>query len=286
MSKVQGTKQINLEVDNASGAGIAMAQNSVTPTEVLVLSGASGEGSAGIRAKLKFGLSGAGGTRGYISIETRNSAGAFVEAFRIDDTQLVTLKKGGLAIDYPVVGASVVSHENSNPNSVALTDTCQHQFNFGGVGAAYIQCSKDADFTVAGNRSASISLWVRIANTYAECLRASSIYGTQLIRRLNMGKSADIASAGDMTVGQGGNLFVITGTNTINRITTTGWQAGAEITLHLSSTAAVAHQGAATAGALARINLSGSANYTGAANRRIKLYYDGTDWWEIARTTP
>lgn len=94
------------------------------------------------------------------------------------------------------------------------------------------------------------------------------------------------ASANDMELGTDGNAFTITGATTINRIATEGWTAGSEITLHFSSTPTVAHQGAATGGGLARINLAGSANFVATANSRIKLYYNGTDWWEIGRVLP
>lgn len=106
-----------------------------------------------------------------------------------------------------------------------------------------------------------------------------------LAGRLAQAKGSDVASANDITLGLG-NLFTVTGGTTINRITTTDWQAGAEVTLHFASTPTVAHQGAATTGTLARINLSGSANFVATANSRLRLYYDGTDWWELGRTSP
>lgn len=102
--------------------------------------------------------------------------------------------------------------------------------------------------------------------------------------RFLLAKGADVASANDITLGAGGNFFVITGTTQVNRITTTSWQAGAIIVLKFSGALTLKHQGAATSGALARINLSGSVDYATAANGRITLIYDGTDWWELSRT--
>lgn len=119
-----------------------------------------------------------------------------------------------------------------------------------------------------------------------EKLRITSTGETKASGRLEAAKGADVASANDITLGAGGNLFVITGTTQINRITTTNWQAGSEITLKFSGALTLKHQGASTSGALARINLSGSVDFVTVANSRIKLFYDGTDWWDISRSSP
>jgi hypothetical protein len=94
-------------------------------------------------------------------------------------------------------------------------------------------------------------------------------------------KGIAVASASDVTLGVDGNLFHITGTTTINRIATANWQAGAIIILHFDSTPVVAHQGVATGGGFARLNLRFSVNFTATANSRTMFYYDGTDFWQI-----
>jgi hypothetical protein len=87
-----------------------------------------------------------------------------------------------------------------------------------------------------------------------------------------------------MTLGMDGNYFEISGTTQINRITTTTWQAGSFCIMKFAASVTVAHQGAATSGALARINLSGSANFGATANDTLTLVYNGTDWFEVCRT--
>jgi hypothetical protein len=102
--------------------------------------------------------------------------------------------------------------------------------------------------------------------------------------RILTDKGADVASANDMTLGMDGNYFEISGTTQINRITTTTWQAGSFCIMKFAASVTVAHQGAATSGALARINLSGSANFGATANDTLTLVYNGTDWFEVCRT--
>jgi hypothetical protein len=89
--KIFGTKNIFLTLRNALDEGIKLVQSSVTPGDVLRIALQTHEGAQYVRALVKAGLSGAGGSRGYISIETRNSGGSFVEAFRIDHDQVLYL---------------------------------------------------------------------------------------------------------------------------------------------------------------------------------------------------
>lgn len=101
--------------------------------------------------------------------------------------------------------------------------------------------------------------------------------------RLLLAKGADVASANDITLGNG-NHFQITGTTQINRILTTTWNAGSVIFLKFSGSLTVKHQGAANGSSFARLNLSGSVDFAATANDTLTLIYDGTDWFELART--
>jgi len=105
-----------------------------------------------------------------------------------------------------------------------------------------------------------------------EVARGKSIFAG----RLETGMGANVASSGTLTLGDDGNLFHITGTTAITAITTTNWQAGSEITLIFDSTASI------TAGA--NMLLSGAANFNATANDVIKLVWDGTSWFEVARS--
>lgn len=104
--------------------------------------------------------------------------------------------------------------------------------------------------------------------------------------RVQFKQGANITSASDITLGYDGNQFLVTGTTTIDRISTVGWRAGARILLQFDGLCQVNHNGVATGGGFARILLTTGteANFLPAiTNARLELYYDGTDWREIGR---
>lgn len=93
---------------------------------------------------------------------------------------------------------------------------------------------------------------------------------------------ASITAANDITLGSDGMSFPISGNTTINRIATSGWWEGAEVTLRFTGTPTVA-DAVATGGGFAAINLNGSANQAMTAGSLLKLRFNGTDWDEIGR---
>jgi len=99
--------------------------------------------------------------------------------------------------------------------------------------------------------------------------------------RLLTAKGADVVSANDISLGNDGNFFDITGTTQINTIDVTGWNAGSLIVLQFDASATVKH---ATAGTGAQLNLSGSIDFSATAGDTLVLVYDGTVWREVSRT--
>jgi len=95
-------------------------------------------------------------------------------------------------------------------------------------------------------------------------------------------KGADVSSAGDLTLGVG-NVFHITGTTTINAITTTDWQAGSEVTLIFDASVTVKNN-TAGGGSTAVMRLGGAADFAATARDVLKLVYDGTEWFEVTRS--
>src|SRR6185369_8805411 len=93
-------------------------------------------------------------------------------------------------------------------------------------------------------------------------------------------KGADVPSAGDLVLTT--NSQVVTGTTTINAITTTNWAAGAVVYLIFSGACTVKHNTAGGA-STAKMFLSGSTDLTTAANTVLTLVYDGTQWQEVCR---
>lgn len=93
-------------------------------------------------------------------------------------------------------------------------------------------------------------------------------------------KASDVASANDITLGDG-NYFDITGTTQVNTIAATGWTAGSVVTLQFDASVTVKHN---TSGTGASLLLAGAADFSATADDTLTLVYDGTTWRETART--
>lgn len=100
--------------------------------------------------------------------------------------------------------------------------------------------------------------------------------------RLNGTKGADVASANDITLGQG-NYFVVTGTTQINRILGTNWASGSKVTLQFSASLTVTN-GTAAGSSFFGFKLAGAANFSATADDTLTVMFDGAWWREIART--
>jgi len=97
--------------------------------------------------------------------------------------------------------------------------------------------------------------------------------------RFGAARGADVASAGDMTLGTDGTSFKITGTTTINTIIATNWQPGLIPLILVSSGLTVKNNGT---GAGAKIFMkSGGDLTTSVANTPLLLYYDGTQFFQM-----
>jgi len=93
---------------------------------------------------------------------------------------------------------------------------------------------------------------------------------------------ATVASANNLTLTTG-NVFSITGTTTVNAITTTNWQAGSIIILIFASTPTVKNNTAGGA-STAKMLLNGGVDFSATANDVLTLIYDGTNWLECSRS--
>lgn len=108
------------------------------------------------------------------------------------------------------------------------------------------------------------------------------VNGITHAKRSRQAKGANLAAAGDLTLGADGNAFAITGNTTINAVIVANWTAGSIVTLVFTGTPTVKHNTGGGAGT-ARIFLAGSVDFVAAANSLLALLYDGTQWQETAR---
>lgn len=98
-------------------------------------------------------------------------------------------------------------------------------------------------------------------------------------KRLLGAKGADVASANDITLGDG-NYFDITGATQINTISATGWTEGSIVTIQFDGAPTVKHL---TAGGGAQLDLNGAVDFVAAAGNHLVLQYASSKWWEISR---
>jgi len=101
--------------------------------------------------------------------------------------------------------------------------------------------------------------------------------------RVEWNKGADVGSANDLTLGTDGNVFHITGTTTINAITTSRWAAGSEIVLIFDGSVTVKNN-TSGGGGTAKMLLAGAADFSATSSDVLTLVYDGTSWYEVSRS--
>ncbi len=106
---------------------------------------------------------------------------------------------------------------------------------------------------------------------YAPEIIITGLYNQRQLGR----KGATVASATTITLGSTGNYFRISGTTDIERITTTGWTEGSEITLYFEDVLNLVNAGSG-AGHFA---LEGASNVVTATGTIVKLILEGSVWY-------
>lgn len=228
---------------------------------------------------------------------TVNASSGFTRAFEIDSNQNV-----GIGVLLESVDRRLhVQQSDSSTNTVTYVQRLTH-ISSGTVAASFgvgtefelenasntnrIAATQEVSWINATNNSedAAYILKLMIAGAAAtEKLRLDPIDGLKITTlRFQEADGGSIASANDLTLNNNGNKFTITGTTQINAITIANWQSGSEIVLKFSGALTVKHNTAGGAGT-APLLLAGSVDLITAANTILKIYYDGTNWQEIAR---
>ena len=99
-------------------------------------------------------------------------------------------------------------------------------------------------------------------------------------------KGSDVASGDSVTLQADGNTFDVTGTTTINHITSTNWVIGSVMILHFDGAVTLTNNAGGLSGAECNILLSGDVNYTTSTGDIITLLlHDATNWQEISRNS-
>jgi len=148
-----------------------------------------------------------------------------------------------------------------------------------GSGSAAVTEFSDGAFKVFNSVDATKIVDLDVSNVTTGNTRTLSIPDRDGEIALT-GKGSDIASATDITLGDG-SYFDITGTTQIDTIASTNRIAGTPVILQFDASVTVAHN---TAGVGASILLAGAANFSATANDTLTIVFDGVTWRETSRT--
>ena len=156
-------------------------------------------------------------------------------------------------------------------NQAAPTTTV----NTGGTGYAVGTLVANLEGNATGT-AATVTGAAQTAITSVGVLTSLEVSG-----RFEMDKGSDVVAAGTITLAGGGNTFDITGATGINTITTTDWEAGSVVHLQFDATPVITH----TASGAGKIKLGDQGNMTAVAGDVLSLFFNGTEWVEISRSS-
>jgi len=94
-------------------------------------------------------------------------------------------------------------------------------------------------------------------------------------------KGSDVASANDITLGQG-NFFLVTGTTTVQRILGAGWTAGSVVTLYFADNIQIDHNVAAGGGYYGILLEGAGGNFSATASDTLTIIFSADKWREIS----
>jgi len=94
--------------------------------------------------------------------------------------------------------------------------------------------------------------------------------------------STDVTGSKNVILGDDGNIFKITGSEKIHRISTDGWTEGGVATLIFDSSVVMAHD-ATNDGTFATMSIWAETDYTSAANEIMSLQYLDSTWSQVTQ---
>jgi hypothetical protein len=194
-----------------------------------------------------------------------------------------TLLGSDIIVEYAAAG----THTYTLPSSAGITGRTYKIINSGATALTVATTSSQIFYNVTGTPT-SLTLPAK-SGIEVSSNGAGWVVDADYNYASGGGKQgADVASAaGAITLGSDGNVFEITGTNSITAIVNTSWQNGATITLLFTSTATLT-DGTANSGTSIGFELAGNANFTASADDVITLVLSeigGTQRWrEVSRS--
>ena len=190
-----------------------------------------------------------------------------------------TITGSDYMIEYTVVGGG---HTYTLPTAVGITGR-QYVVSNSGTGVLTLVTTSSQTFDNVTGVPTSLIIPAKSSitvNSNGTGWLVSSNY-------IKTSQGADVASANNLSLNAGGDSFEITGTTTINLISSIGWQNGAVIRLVFSSSLTVTNN-AGTSGTNINILLAGGANFSATANDCLTLMLceigSVQNWVEVSRS--
>lgn len=151
-----------------------------------------------------------------------------------------------------------------------------------GTNEGFIQVITNTGVKLGYTAASSITILDTAATMVSPTCVLTGSTKVQFNGRISPVAGANTAAASTFTM-PAGDSCVVTGTGTINYITTTNWDVGSRIYLQFAAAAVVAHNTGSVPGSTAAVLLSGGANITFAANTILVLYYNGANWIDLRK---
>lgn len=283
------TRRLSVQVSGAITNAVTYAQRLTHIT--------SGTATTGFGTGVEYELENASGTNRVAATEEITWSDA-TDATEDATWKLRLIRAGTLtdAITVTSTGATTIDGLTTINSNLVITSSGAFQF----LSRSRIQSPQDGVISLYNNgasdfnrlqfggttssfpalKRSSSELQVRLADDsgFANILAKAGTFSG----RLNQQLGANIASANDLTLGTDGNVFHITGTTTINAITTAGWGAG-EIILIFDDNVTVKNNTAGGAGTASML-LAGGVDFNATVNDVLKLVFDGARFYEVSRS--
>lgn len=216
----------------------------------------------------------------------RGTAASGTTRLHLSSTGQLGINLGSTA---PAAGLDVLSTSGIVRFADVATDTTNKNFRFGS--RHYTAAEEDMGLIFGQSTSAANSISIGGGTSTFNAATVIGFYGAannttttgtlvgtvtlnslSIFNRVNQAQGADVASAGDLTLGVDGNTFEITGTTTINAITVANWTLGSMVTLMFSSSVTVKHNTAGGGGTSVML-LSGAADFAATGGDTLTLRY-------------
>jgi hypothetical protein len=241
-------------------------------------------------------------------------AGAIIDGTGLTSVVPLTIKNGqnlsGVVVQQTGSAPSGYLLNNAsgvNKGAVGLA-VASNDWNFGSAADDIVITGTSRVFIRGSTNAGGVRLQSNLDNGIIDCNDSVGVYmqytssnfvkldGTDTTNRghfrMSLGrhqeaKGADVASASTLTLGTDGNNFDITGTTTINYITTANWQNGSVLRLRFQGSLTVTHNAGSVPGGTKALDLQGAANFSATAGAVLTLLYDSAlgKFVEVGRRT-